>query len=107
MLLDAAAAHGLAFAPLSAATRQKLEALVSVGTIIGNPMDAGFAALTSQDAYLRCIETLLDDSGIDMLLLWVSPKEIAPALVDRCLERFATDVMPRFAAGSGVVRSAG
>jgi acetyltransferase len=69
MLLDAAAAHGLAFTPISNATRQKLESIVSVGTIIGNPMDAGFAALTSQDAYLRCIETLLDDPGIDLLLL--------------------------------------
>jgi acetyltransferase len=69
MLLDAAAAHGLAFSPLSGGTLQKLQSVVSVGTIIGNPMDAGFAALTSQDAYLRCIETLLDDSRIDLLLL--------------------------------------
>jgi acyl-CoA synthetase (NDP forming) len=69
MLLDAAAAHGLAFTPLSDATRQKLNTLVSVGTIIGNPMDSGFAALTSQDAYLRCIETLLADPEIDLLLL--------------------------------------
>ena len=69
MLLDAAASHGLVFSPLAYATRKKLESIVSVGTIIGNPMDAGFAALTSQDAYLRCIETLLDDPGIDLLLL--------------------------------------
>jgi acetyltransferase len=69
MLLDAASAHGLAFSPLGDTTRRKLEALVSVGTIIGNPMDAGFAALTSQDAYLACIETLLGDPGIDLLLL--------------------------------------
>jgi acetyltransferase len=69
MLLDAAAAHGLQFSALAEATRRRLESLVSVGTIIGNPLDAGFAALTSQDAYLRCIETLLADPGIDMLLL--------------------------------------
>ena len=69
MLLDAAAAHGLAFSQLSGKTIRRLESLVSVGTIIGNPMDAGFAALTSQDAYLRCIETLLADPGIDTLLL--------------------------------------
>jgi acetate---CoA ligase (ADP-forming) len=69
MLLDAAAAHGLQFAALADATRRRIESLVSVGTIIGNPLDAGFAALTSQDAYLRCIETLLTDPGIDMLLL--------------------------------------
>jgi acyl-CoA synthetase (NDP forming) len=69
MLLDAAAAHGLKFASLSPETIRRLESLVSVGTIIGNPLDAGFAALTSQDAYLRSIETLLADPGIDTLLL--------------------------------------
>jgi acetyltransferase len=69
MLLDAAAAHGLKFATLAPATIRRLESLVSVGTTIGNPLDAGFAALTSQDAYLRSIETLLADPGIDTLLL--------------------------------------
>ena len=69
MLLDAAAAHGLQFSRFADATRRRLESLVAVGTIVGNPMDAGFAALTSQDAYLRCIETLLADPGIDLLLL--------------------------------------
>ena len=69
LLLDAAEAHGLKFSTLSPATIRRLESLVSVGTIIGNPLDAGFAALTSQDAYLRCIETLLADPGIDTLLL--------------------------------------
>jgi acetyltransferase len=69
MLLDAASAHGLSFAPLSRATYKKLESLLSVGTIIGNPLDAGFAALTSQDAYLKCVEILLDDPRIDLLLL--------------------------------------
>lgn len=69
MLLDAASAHGLKFSPLSRATVRKLESLLTVGTHIGNPLDAGFAALTSQDAYLRCVEILLDDPGIDLLLL--------------------------------------
>jgi acetyltransferase len=69
MLLDAAASHGLRFSPLADATRRRIEQLVAVGTIIGNPLDAGFAALTSQDAYLKCIETLLDDPDIDALLL--------------------------------------
>jgi acetyltransferase len=69
MLLDAAAAQNLRFSPLAEVTRRRIEKLVAVGTIIGNPLDAGFAALTSQDAYLKCIETLLDDPGIDALLL--------------------------------------
>ena len=69
MLLDAATAHGLKFPPLARATHKKLKSLLTVGTIIGNPLDAGFAALTSQDAYLKCVEILLDDPGIDLLLL--------------------------------------
>jgi acetyltransferase len=69
MLLDAAASHGLRFSPLTDETRARIETLVTVGTIVGNPLDAGFAALTSQDAYLRSIETLLADPGIDTLLL--------------------------------------
>ncbi|HYM04022.1 MAG TPA: acetate--CoA ligase family protein, partial [Stellaceae bacterium] len=69
MLLDAAAGQGLKFSPLSKTTRVRLEQLLAVGTIIGNPLDAGFAALTSQDAYLKCVETLLGDPGIDVLLL--------------------------------------
>ena len=69
MLLDAAATQGLKFSPLAPATRKKLEALLTVGTIIGNPLDSGFAALTSQSAYLQCVEILLGDPGIDLLLL--------------------------------------
>jgi len=69
MLLDAAHAQGLLFTPLTPATRRKLETLLTVGTIIGNPLDSGFAALTSQNAYLQCVEILLGDPGIDLLLL--------------------------------------
>jgi acetate---CoA ligase (ADP-forming) len=69
LLLDAAAKQGMKFSELAPQTRRKLEALLTVGTIIGNPLDAGFAALTSQDAYLKCVEILLDDPGIDILLL--------------------------------------
>lgn len=69
MLLDMAASRGLVFAPLAPRTRAKLETLMTTGTVVGNPLDAGFAALTSQDAYLRAIEALLADPGIDLLLL--------------------------------------
>jgi acyl-CoA synthetase (NDP forming) len=69
LLLDAAEANGLTYAPLSAATHARLSEILSVGSIIGNPLDAGFAALTSADAYIRCVETLLADDEIDILLL--------------------------------------
>jgi acyl-CoA synthetase (NDP forming) len=69
MLLDMAAAQGLTFARLAGATRRKLEALMTTGTVVGNPLDAGFAALTSQEAYLHAIVTLLADPAIGFLLL--------------------------------------
>ncbi len=69
MLLDAAEAHGVTFAPLARATRAELSALMTTGTVVGNPLDAGFAALTSQDAYLRAINIMLADPGVGMLLL--------------------------------------
>jgi acyl-CoA synthetase (NDP forming) len=69
LMLDAAAAKGLAFAALARSTREQLKRLLTVGTIVGNPLDAGFAALTSKDAYLKCVEVLLADPGIDVLLL--------------------------------------
>ncbi len=69
LLLDAAAAHGLCFPALSPATPRRLASLLTVGAVIGNPLDSGFAALTSQDAYMKCVEVMLDDPGIDILLL--------------------------------------
>lgn len=69
-------------------------------------LDEGLVLFGGPDDVAAGVEDL-DSRGIDMLLLWVSPKEVAPTLVDRCLEGFATDVMPRFTAGSGVPGSAG
>jgi acetate---CoA ligase (ADP-forming) len=69
LLLDAAAANGLAFAPLAEATRARLEQVLGVGTIVGNPLDSGFTGLTSREGYVQCIEAMLDDPGIDVVLL--------------------------------------
>jgi acyl-CoA synthetase (NDP forming) len=69
LLLDAAAANGLRFVTLAPKTLQRLEKLLTVGTIIGNPLDSGFAALTSADAYINCVDAILRDPGVDVLLL--------------------------------------
>lgn len=69
LMLDLATSHGLQFAPLSEVTRKKLEEGAGVGTIIGNPLDAGFTAVTGGDAYLNSVKAMLDDPGVDMLLL--------------------------------------
>lgn len=69
LLLDYAEGAGLVFNPLSAATHRRMSALLSVGSIVGNPLDAGYAALSSQQSYLDCVQTLLDDPEIDILIL--------------------------------------
>lgn len=69
LLLDQAAANNLPFPPLAAKTRKRLEQLLGVGSIIGNPLDSGFAALNSAETYIQCVKAMLDDPGIDTLLL--------------------------------------
>ncbi len=69
LLLDYAESYGLAFNDLSPATHARMSALLSVGTIVGNPLDAGYAALSSAKAYLECVKTLIDDPEIDILML--------------------------------------
>jgi acyl-CoA synthetase (NDP forming) len=69
LLLDAAAANGLTFPALAPATHKRLEAVLGVGTFIGNPLDSGFAGLGSKEVYIECVSALLDDPAIDILLL--------------------------------------
>ena len=69
LMLVLATAHGLEFAELGAATRAKLEQGLEVGTIVGNPLDAGFTAVTGGDAYLRSVQAMLEDPSIDIVLL--------------------------------------
>ncbi len=69
LLLDAAAANGLAFAALDATTNERLAAVLGVGTITGNPLDSGFTGLTNREGYIKCVEAMLDDPGIDVVLL--------------------------------------
>ncbi len=69
LLLDAAAANGLAFAALTATTNERLAAVLGVGTIIGNPLDSGFTGLTNREGYVKCVEAMLDDPGVDLVLL--------------------------------------
>lgn len=69
LLLDCAELNGLQFQPLSEATRDRLDKILGVGTILGNPLDAGFTALSSNKAYLDCVQALVDDPAIDIVML--------------------------------------
>ncbi len=69
LMLEAAERNGLSFPPLADATAGKLAEVLGVGTSLGNPLDAGFAALSSAENYFRCVELMLADPNIDVLVL--------------------------------------
>jgi acetyltransferase len=69
LMLEAAERHGLSFPPLAPETLAKVGEVLGVGTSLGNPLDAGFAALSSAEAYFKCIEILRADPHIDVVLL--------------------------------------
>ncbi len=76
LLLEAAERNGLTFPPLLPETNAKMAEVLGVGTSLGNPLDAGFAALSSSEAYFKGIETMLADPNIDVLLV---QEELPPA----------------------------
>ena len=69
LLLDAAERNGLEFNPLAKKSQKALEKLVGVGSAVGNPLDGGFAILTSQETYLKCAALMLKDPGVGMLII--------------------------------------
>lgn len=69
LLIDAAERHGVRYAPLQEATLARLRDFMGAGSIVGNPLDGGYAVLSSQENYLRSIDIMLADPGVDLLLL--------------------------------------
>jgi acyl-CoA synthetase (NDP forming) len=69
LLLDVAGYNGLHYPALAESTKQRLSKVLGVGTIIGNPLDSGFAGLSSSEVYIECVRAMHDDPSIDFLLL--------------------------------------
>ena len=69
LLAEAAARNHVTFPELAESTLAQLREILGIGTSIGNPLDAGFTALSSREAYFRCIEAMQSDPGVDVLLL--------------------------------------
>jgi acetyltransferase len=76
LLLEAAERNGLTFPALLPETNARMSEVLGVGTSLGNPLDAGFAALSSAEAYFKGIEVMLADPNIDVLLV---QEELPPA----------------------------
>ncbi len=69
LLLDAAERNGLEFRALAPATTEKLNSVLTVGSLVSNPIDGGFGVLTSAENYMASIEALQADPNVDIVLL--------------------------------------
>ena len=69
LLIDAFHAEGLQFAPLGGHTNRELAKMLGSGSIVGNPLDAGFAAMVDPSIYMKSIKLMIDDPDIDIVII--------------------------------------
>jgi acetyltransferase len=69
MLIDAFYAEGLNFTPLSPHVSSELAKMLGPGSIVGNPLDAGFAAVVDPSVYMKSIKLMIDDPDIDIVIV--------------------------------------
>ena len=69
LLIDAFYSAGLNFAPLSADATAKLAKMLGPGSIVGNPLDAGFAAVVDPSVYMQSIKIMIDDRDTDIVII--------------------------------------
>jgi acyl-CoA synthetase (NDP forming) len=80
LILDAAERNQLALPALAPQTTQRLNTVLGVGSLVGNPIDGGFGVLTSAENYMASIEAMQADPNLDMLLLQEAlPREAGSA----------------------------
>jgi acyl-CoA synthetase (NDP forming) len=69
LLIDAFSAAGLDFARLSPDASEKLAKMLGPGSIVGNPLDAGFAAVVDPSVYIESIRIMIDDPDTDIVII--------------------------------------
>jgi len=69
LLIDAFHSAGLNFAPLSQNASAKLAKMLGPGSIVGNPLDAGFAAVVDPSVYIQSIKIMIDDPDTDIVII--------------------------------------
>ncbi|MFL6797310.1 MAG: acetate--CoA ligase family protein [Xanthobacteraceae bacterium] len=69
LLLDAAERNALAFPSLAPSTTERLQKALTVGSLVGNPVDGGFAVLSSPENFMTSIDALQRDPNVDLLLV--------------------------------------
>ncbi|MEN3350425.1 MAG: hypothetical protein V7632_4060, partial [Bradyrhizobium sp.] len=69
LLIDAFYSAGLNFAPLSESASGQLAQMLGPGSIVGNPLDAGFAAVVDPSVYMKSIKIMIDDPDTDVVII--------------------------------------
>ena len=69
LLIDAFHAAGLSFAPLGPNASDRLAKMLGPGSIVGNPLDAGFAAVVDPEVYMQSIKIMIDDPDTDIVII--------------------------------------
>ncbi|WP_050401813.1 acetate--CoA ligase family protein [Bradyrhizobium embrapense] len=69
LLIDAFYSAGLNFAPLSPNASEQLAKMLGPGSIVGNPLDAGFAAVVDPSVYMKSIKIMIDDPDTDIIII--------------------------------------
>ncbi|AMA59982.1 acetate--CoA ligase family protein [Bradyrhizobium sp. CCGE-LA001] len=69
LLIDAFHSAGLPFPPLSKDIREKFATMLGPGSLVGNPLDAGFAAVVDPSVYLKSIKIMIDDPDTDIVII--------------------------------------
>jgi acyl-CoA synthetase (NDP forming) len=69
LLIDAFHSAGLSFAPLGKNASDKLAKMLGPGSIVGNPLDAGFAAVVDPSVYMQSIRIMIDDPDTDIVII--------------------------------------
>ncbi|MDI1264801.1 MAG: acetate--CoA ligase family protein [bacterium] len=69
LLIDAFDSAGLNFAPLSPNATAQLARMLGPGSIVGNPLDAGFAAVVDPSVYMSSIKIMIDDPDTDIVII--------------------------------------
>ena len=69
LLIDAFHSAGLNFAQLGADASNKLAKMLGPGSIVGNPLDAGFAAVVDPSFYMQSIQIMIDDPDTDIVII--------------------------------------
>src|SRR4051795_1151973 len=69
LMIDAFSSAGLSFNPLSEHANAELARMLGPGSIVGNPLDAGFAAVVDPSVYMKSIKIFIDDPDTDIVII--------------------------------------